>query len=372
MRLLCPIIIAGSVLIATAATTETVDYIEAIVGDTVITHGQVVEASLPAMDVLRRDPFASSQELFERKEKILADGLKQLVENQLILQDFASSGNKMPDNILDEEVERRIKKRFGDRMTMTRTLKSMGMTPEMYRKRVHDDIILEYMKMKNVSSAILISPQKIEQYYKTNQAKYQLGEEVKLRMVVLPRRESRTSEELRATAQEIIMKVDQGVPFAEMASIYSEGSTRGQKGDWEWRETKKLAKGFADAAAELKVGQHSPVLGQARDPKASGTYWVYQYDSKGRTLLARRYSEAGEKLQEIRCEPEKDPPNVILPTPEAFYVMYVEDRRPARTRPMTEMRDEMEGELKRQEQERLHQKWMERLSKKTFVAKFVR
>ena len=60
----------------------------------------------------------------------------------------------------------------------------------------------------------------------------------------------------------------------------------------------------------------------------------------------------------------------VIETDEACYLMLVEDKRPERFKPLTEMREQIERDLRAQEQTRLQTLWVERLKKKTFVRRF--
>ncbi len=105
----------------------------------------------------------------------------------MILDDFKSVGVKVPDSYIDDEIRDRIRHRYRDRAALIKELQAQGITYEMFRQRMHDEIVENFMRQKNVSSAILISPQKIERYYDANLHQFKLGNQVKLRMIVLNR-----------------------------------------------------------------------------------------------------------------------------------------------------------------------------------------
>jgi parvulin-like peptidyl-prolyl isomerase len=60
----------------------------------------------------------------------------------------------------------------------------------------------------------------------------------------------------------------------------------------------------------------------------------------------------------------------VIETPEACYLMLVEQTRPAHVRPLTEVRDDIDKTLRTQEQARLQKQWIESLKKKTFIRYF--
>ena len=163
----------------------------------------------------------------------------------------------------------------------------------------------------------MISPYKIETYYKAHQDDFKMEDQIKLRMIVL----NKTSPDDTNTVQranEILGEIKGGASFQEMASVYSEGSQKSQGGDWGWVERSVLRKELADAAFALKPGQVSDVIN----------------------------------------------------TPESVYLMLVEQTKPAHARPLDEVRDDIEKTLRTQEQARLEKEWIDGLKKKTFIRYF--
>src|SRR5687768_16138428 len=247
--------------------------VAAIVNDSVITFQEVEDYTAEAIDLLRRTYARTQPEVFQQKRiETMTDGLEQLIEKQLILADFKSSGGQLPESYVDEEVKDRIRRQFGDRVTLVKTLQTRGVRLESYRKRVADEIVVNYMRQKNVSSAITISPTKIEHYYATNKHQFQVEDQVKLRRIVLNRSGGHSADELLNLAREIIRKLNEGTPFSEMASIYSQVR---QKEGAEWFERKVLKKGLSDIVFTLQTGQRTGIVGLASE---EGSYWVYEYD----------------------------------------------------------------------------------------------
>jgi peptidyl-prolyl cis-trans isomerase SurA len=349
---------------------QSVDYIAAIVNDSVITYREVENYIAQSLDLLRRTHQHQPEVFKERANKMLQDGLEQLLERQLILDEFKTMGGRLPDTLIEDEIRERIRQRFVDRVTLTRTLKAQGITQEAFRKQVHDEIVLQYMMRQNITAAIIVSPQKIEQYYKTNLAEFQMGDQVKLRMIVLNKSSPGGSEDLRQLGMEIIRKLEEGAPFAEMAAVYSEGSARREGGDWGWVETNRLNRGLSEVAFGLERGQRSALLGHARD--GGQAYWIFHFDNAGNPTSGKKYSDKGELLDQQQFNASNTNGNgLALPVqPQEYYLMYVEDKRPARTRSLAEVREEIEKTLTSQERARLQKKWIDKLKAKAFVRYF--
>jgi hypothetical protein len=89
---------------------ELVDAIKAVVNNGVVTYAEVEEFAAPAAQALQRE-YAGQLDLFRQKlGDALSDGQEQLVERQLILHDFETEGYRLPDTVVDEMVQERIRK----------------------------------------------------------------------------------------------------------------------------------------------------------------------------------------------------------------------------------------------------------------------
>jgi len=208
---------------------ELADGVKAVVNDAVITYSQVEEFTAPAAEALRRQ-YPDAPDTFQLKlNDALGDSLEQLVERQLILRSFEVDGYQLPESVVDGLVQDRVRERFGDRVTFIKTLQAQGMTAEQFRKEVREQYIVQALRQKNVSSEIVISPYKIENYYLAHTNDFKMEDEIKLRMIVL----NKTSPDDTNTvhrAGEILAEIKNGAAFSEMAKIYSEGSQK--KSGW--------------------------------------------------------------------------------------------------------------------------------------------
>ncbi len=294
-----------------------VDGIKAVVHDSIITYIDVEDATAPIADELRRD-YRSQPEVFNKKlDAALDENLERLLQDQLILREFASAGYNLPESIIDEYVQTRVRDRFGTRATLTKTLAAQGSTYEKYRRQIRDQFIIEQMRYANVSKETIVSPHKIEVYYLAHTNEFLLPEQVKLRMIYLPKAADDAGQ-ARQLANEVLGKLKEGAAFADMASLYSQSADRKQGGARDWEEISKLNPELAEAAGKLSPGQVSEVID----------------------------------------------------APKACYVIKLEDKQSAHIKPLGGVRDEIEKILTAEQRARLVQQWIERLRKKTFVRYF--
>ena len=152
----------------------------------IITFQEVSDFTAPAVDVLRRE-YADQPDIYEQKlNDTLKDGLETLIENQLILHEFETKYNGLPDSAVDELVADEIHERYGDRITCIRSLQEQGETFEKFREDVRERYIISELRFKNLSDEkIIISPYRIENYYMLHQDDFKVGDQVKVRMIVL-------------------------------------------------------------------------------------------------------------------------------------------------------------------------------------------
>jgi parvulin-like peptidyl-prolyl isomerase len=345
-----------------------VNGIVAIVNDAIITDQQMLEICESDIKVQAR--ILRDQQRFEAKRKaILEDALRQLVERQLILEDFKQSGVNLPETYIDEEIRDQIRRRYGDRASFTKSLRADGITFERFRQRARDEIILAAMEQKNIRSAIIISPRKIEGYYVAHLDKYKVDNAVQLRMIVLRSPGQSRSEAVMNRALEIRAKLAEGVSFAEMAKVYSDGSQGAEGGSMGWREYSKLNPGLRDIAFRLPLNTSSKVIGLAH--ATDDDFWWIEYGTDGKAQVAKRYqaNSGQETLVEEKTGAELAGLDA-LPPPSEYYLMLVEDKKLAHVKPLEEVRDEIEKELVLQERARLRTKWIDRLKQKSFVRYF--
>ena len=300
------------------ASAELANGIKAIVHDSVITYVDVEELTAQTTSLLRRQYQSNPQAFQQKMEEIRGENLDKLLAHQLILREFESAGYQLPESVIDDVVQKRIRAKFGDRATLTKTLQAEGMTYEKFRQDARENFIVEAMRGKNISQEIIISPYKIETYYAANKDKYKVEDQVKLRMIVLNKSKEPSGPDATKLAQEILAKLKEGASFAEMASVYSQGSQRAQGGDWGWVDKSVLRKDLAEKAFALKPGERSDVI----------------------------------------------------ETSEACYLMLVEDAKTAHVRPLAEVRNDIEKSLVLEQRDRLEKQWLAKLRKKTFVRYF--
>ncbi len=291
----------------------------AVVNDKIITLAEVKNA-IPRerIEEAQQRYRSDAQAYREYRAQLEREALVALVERELILHDFETSGKyQLPDVIIEQQIKDRIRRQFGDRATFKRTLRDRGMSYETFKRQERERFIVRSMEAMNVHSEVLVSPYKIETYYQEHEKDFQVGDQVKLRMIVLAHKPERDREATRQLADQLRARLQAGEDFKELAATHTDYARR-DAGEIGW----------------IDRGSRGPEL-----------------DKVAFSLKAGEFSE-------------------VIQTDEACWILLAEEVRSARTRPLAEARDEIEQILLDREQQRLRKAWIERLQKKAHVRYF--
>jgi len=241
----------------------------------------------------------------------------------LILQEFKKKEFNIPSYIVDDSIQRIIRQEFGgDRTAFIKTLQAQGYTMARFRETEREKIVVQAMRQSKTSENIIVSPVKIREYYEKHSAGYTTPEQVKLRMIVLKEggaspdaASSGPSVGKKEMAAEIRDKLAGGAEFDRLAQMYSEDSTNESGGDWGWVERKTLNEALAKVAFSLKPNEISQVI----------------------------------------------------PLDNAYYVLMVEAKKPAVTKPLSDVRDEIVQALVQEEKLKGQERWLKDLRQKAYI-----
>jgi parvulin-like peptidyl-prolyl isomerase len=290
----------------------------AIVHDSVITYQEVEMLAAPAVEAAMRQASGSREAFLKKRSQLLNEALDELIERKLILRDFEEAGYNLPESIIDENVQQKIREDYrNDRRNLIKSLQARGKTFEQYRQQIRETTIVDYLRWKNSGGEVIISPSRIERYYIEHTNNYAVEDQVQLSMIVL-NKSGETNGQTRALAEEIVGKLKEGANFAEMAKVYSQGSQRYEGGKWGKATRGSLRPELAAAAFKLKPGEVSGVIEAA----------------------------------------------------DHYYIMLVEEVQLNHIRPLSDVRDEIEKNLLTDERARLGKQYTDKLKAKTFIRRF--
>jgi len=312
-RTLALIAVTVSLVISAVAEEQVLDGIAAVVNGEVITFSQVRELVVNREMALRES--LRGQALADKVKETRLAAINELIDRQLVLQEFQKNKFAIPEYAVDDHVNTIIREQFkGDRLAFIRTLQAQGYTLQRFRKVETDKMIVQAMRQRAVKTDPILSPSKVEQFYEKHRAEYSSPELVKLRMIVL----HKDTPNAKNLAEDIQAKVKGGADFAKMAQMYSEDSSKDEGGDWGWIEHATLNEGLSAPAFALKAGQVSKII-----------------------TLGNSY-----------------------------YLLFVEARKNSETKPLAAVRGEAETKVIQEERQAAQEKWIKGLRDKAYIKIF--
>ena len=271
---------------------EVVDGIAALVNGEPITFSEVRELDAPRERSLRGN--YSGQELADKLREARKGALQDLIDRQLILQEFKKKEFSIPPSLVEDRVNTIIREEFGgDRQAFVRTLQAQGYTMTKFKDAEKDKIIVQAMRFQNVKGDFLVSPDRLNQDYQIHRVDYTTPEQVHLWMISISKGTVANAHEKdpqRAVAEEIRDKLSKGGKFEQMASLYSDDTSHAD-GDWGWIDRKTLRDEITDAAFKLDANKIGPVL------SLDNKYYVLK--------VSERKSEYVKPFSDVRPELEK-------------------------------------------------------------------
>lgn len=251
---------------------QVIDGIAAVVNGDVITYSQVRSLVGPRERALRAQ--FKGEELEKQLKAARDAALKDLIDRQLIIQHFKKEGFSIPDQLVEERVDEIIRESFGgNRQAFMKMLQSQNISLTEFKQMEYEKIIVQAMRSKNAKLTPVVSPTKVEAYYRQHRAEFTSKEQVKLRLIMIPSHaEQGNAAAQKALAEEILGKLAAGAAFDRMAQMYSEDSTRDSGGDWGWIERKTLAPQLERVAFNLPTGKISNII------ELGGNYYILKVE----------------------------------------------------------------------------------------------
>jgi len=247
-----------------------VNAIAAKVNGRVITKNQVsfmlapIFAQLSAQYPRRGAQFET--EFNEAKTNVI----QELIDRQIILDEFKQLGANIRPHIIDEEVKRQVRELYnGDEAKFREELKRSRLTMEGYREMTREKMVVQAMRAQQFSDAPPPLPGEVKKEY--NEIKNSLRDVtqdvITFEKIFIPASDPSnplaTPETQLALAEDIASQLAEGADFAELAKTHSKDAFADQGGLQEDVPRVDLSPEFAAIVFETPVGK---IAGPLLDP----------------------------------------------------------------------------------------------------------
>lgn len=175
---------------------------------------------------------------FERRFNEARDGvLKELIDRQILLDEFKTMGASIKPHIIDEEVKRQVRELYNGNETKFREeLKKSRLTMDGYREMTREKMIVQAMRQQKLADAPPPLPNEVSREYA--EIKQNLRDTSKdvisFQKIFIPRVDAEnpaSSPETQLTlAEDLAGQIGQGKDFAELAKTYSKDAFAEQGG----------------------------------------------------------------------------------------------------------------------------------------------
>lgn len=252
------IIITAALLVSSASFADTVERIVAKVNGEIITLTELnaeVEVALQQLG-----PAQSEEEQRMREEQIPRQVLDSVIGNMLVLQVAKDRGLRVPSRFFEEWKQNLMTEmKIEDEAEFERQVKLQGASLEGLKKRFEESLLLQEVRRMEVDSKVNVSEPEIEERYRNNIADYTQAPRVRLREIVV-RFDDTNELEQGEKARRLLQDIRQGADFAEVARMHSESGSRDAGGDLGYFNEGELTDALAEAAFLLDPGDVSEII----------------------------------------------------------------------------------------------------------------
>lgn len=275
---------------------EVLEGIVAIVNDEVITRHDLEEYLAPLYFQYKAE--YQGEELQEKLKKLQSDGLRQLIEEKLLL----SEARKRKLTVDPKEIQSRldqVKGRFSSQEEFEETLSRQGLVVEDLEERYRDQIIIGKLVDEEVRYQISVSPSEVTEYYDAHLVEFNLPERIRLKNILIRAEKEEEEEEAFVRIHEIAGMLGDGRSFEELAKQYSQGPNADEGGLMGLVGEGDLSPELETAVFSLPAGKISGVV------KSSLGYHLFKVEERIPAQvkpLAEAQQEIQDRLQREKYE----------------------------------------------------------------------
>jgi parvulin-like peptidyl-prolyl isomerase len=249
---------AAGTFTATATALDTVERIVAKVNGEIITVTELETEVTSAIEQMGEAPTPEEQE--QRIQQLREQLLDRMIDNMLILQVAAERGLRVPSRFFDEWKQSVMKEmQIEDEDEFVRQVELQGASLDELRKRFEDNLLMTEIRRMEVDSKVSVSEPEIEERYRQRIQDYTEPARVRLREIVVKFDDTNEIDK-GEKARRLLQDIREGADFAEIARMHSESSSREAGGDLGFFDEGDLTEALQAAALALAPGEASEVI----------------------------------------------------------------------------------------------------------------
>jgi len=259
--------------------------------------------------------------------EVARQALQNMVDQQLLLAAASSEGMSASEAEIQQQYDA-FAAQAPTPDQFQSALTSMGFTDETFRAEIGKNLTIEKLLNEKMASAKTVNPEDVEAYYRDNPDQFMVPEQVQASHILIKVEGTDTPEIKEEKRQRLVAlkgEIDGGADFAELAGVNSECPSKARGGDLGLFTRDRMVKPFADAAFAMEVGQVSDVvetqfgyhLIKLTDRKAAGSRPLDEVRQQVEGQLDRQYKETAFNtyMETLRGAAEMDYSEGFAPAP---------------------------------------------------------
>ncbi len=242
-----------------ATTTRGVDYIVAVVGQELVTSGEIDRR----LAIVKEEAGANRTTL-PPESQLRQQLIESMIDERVVLVHARESGVRIDEPELDRAVQSVAQQNKITMPELRERLKKDGMDFSRFRSQLRDQIMVERVRERDVVSRIKVSEAEIDEVLAKQTAARGGGiSEFNVAQILVSVAEGADAATLarqRAKAEAALVRVRARENFATVARELSDDSNRAEGGEIGLRPASRLPDAFVQAVRKLNVGEVAPTL----------------------------------------------------------------------------------------------------------------
>ena len=236
----------------------------------IVEEGVVLESQVNYMLENIKKRYQEQGSPMPPREALLNQVQERLIIEELQLQMARRAGIKVGDGELNQAFENIAQTNGLSLDEFIKTLELEGASYEELRSQVRKEMIIQRVQRGKVGNEVNITEQELDGFLATEGAVKELSPELFVRQILVPDQNK---------ADSLIIKINNGEDFAELARKNSRSSNAALGGEMGWRNLADLPTIFAGALKNKKKGYISPPL------KSSSGFYILKLEDKRGDLV---------------------------------------------------------------------------------------
>ena len=228
------------------------DQIAVVVDENIIMFSEVNDRLQSVKSNLANNPDSSSPP----DNVLIQQVVERLIIEDLQLQIAERAGVRLSDSELNEALQRVAAQNNLTLVQFRLAIEADGMSYDSMREQVRREMILNQVQQGVLNSRIEISEQELKNFMSSELGEAVTSDEYRLAHILLTFPEDASAnevEEVRALAERLLQRINEGENFQSLAVEYSTGQNAVNGGEMGWRKPIQLPTLFSDIAPDMQV-----------------------------------------------------------------------------------------------------------------------